>query len=48
MGVANQGHLPLEKDSYASVGPPCVSGIRVSLRLDLPGLGRNNKGGRPT
>ena len=63
MGGETRGHLPLEKVTYASVGPPqrdChsrvataqfaqrwspprVSGIRihVSLRLDLPGLGRD-------
>ena len=35
----NRGHLPLEKVTYASVGPPCVSVIRVSLRLDLPSIG---------
>ena len=33
IGGANRGHLPLEKVTYASVGPPCVSVIRVSLRL---------------
>ena len=36
---ANRGHLPLEKVTYASVGPPCVRVIRVSLRLDLPSVG---------
>ena len=36
---ANRGHLPLEKVTYASVGPPCVSVICVSLRLDLPSVG---------
>ena len=41
IGGANRGHLPLEKVTYASVGPPCVSVIRVSLRLDLPGLRRD-------
>ena len=38
-GCVNRGHLPLEKVSCASVGPPCVSVIRVSLQLDLPSVG---------
>ena len=38
-GGANRGHLPLGKVTYASVGPPCASVIRVSLRLDLPSVG---------
>ena len=36
---ANRGHLPLEKVTYAIVGP-CVSVSHVSL-LDLPGLRRD-------
>ena len=39
IGGANRGDLPLEKVTYASVGFPCVSVIRVSLRLDLPSIG---------
>ena len=36
---ANRGHLPLKKVTYASVGPACVSVIRMPLRLDLPSVG---------
>ena len=38
-GGANRGHLSLAKVlkvTFASVGPLCVSVIRVSLQLDLP------------
>ena len=38
-GGANRGHFPLEKVTYASVGPLCVSVICVSLQLDLPSVG---------
>ena len=38
-GGENRGHLRLEKVAYANVGPPCVSVIRLSLRLDLPSVG---------
>ena len=31
--------FPLKRSHYASVGPPCVSVIRVSLQLGLPRVG---------
>ena len=40
LGGANRGHLPLEKVTYASVGPPALREchLHVSLRLDLPSV----------
>ena len=38
-GGANQGNLLFEQVTYASVGLPCVTVTRVSLRLDLPSVG---------